>query len=604
MKAAEKIEKLMKNFFAVKRSSILVSEDFDKRVLDDALAACKETNTTGSAEQEPNIWRIIMNSRITKLAAAAVIIAAVVLSINFFEESIPTAYALQDTIKACSSIRSLHVKEFFMIGQEKRPSEIWIECDNYGRLKKFRLQAPNSGGSALGPLTVVNDGNGSEAWLPNFNLCFRTSSQPDNISAILRWNISDIDPKLVCENLYERQKQGELILDINEPDSKNEPIVLNITYPKGSLSENWMKVIYIDQATRLITKAEKFQKRDGQYQLVRCAEFFDYNRKIKPQMFSLDRELPKDVIWIDQSDKEIGLAQGNMTDKEIADEVTLQFAQANIAKDFNKIGQLYLGVPGFLVEKLSGGNVLKLISIGPAHHDDDPDSNAMFSSCKALTEFAGQYYEVTVITIIVPVSGQPGRWMICGNITSSIPASGKMTISKDNADLNSVTYKSLKPGEFMRKWLILEPIWIKVRGNTLFPSEETQKNEFAAEQIDVAQFEPKITIDEKNYEWLMLECEYGTINLTKKYEDWYLITYAWAQIDMPEEKKCVLGIGSDDAVKVWLNGKLVHQNWVIRGVEVDNDRVPVTFKKGKNQLVLKIQNRGGPWGFCCRLLDK
>ena len=111
-----------------------------------------------------------MNSRITKLAAAAVIIAAVVLSINFFEESIPTAYALQDTIKAYNSIRSLHVKEFFMIGQEERPSELWIECDNYGRLRKFRLQVPNPYGSALGAITVVNDGNGSEAWLPNFKL--------------------------------------------------------------------------------------------------------------------------------------------------------------------------------------------------------------------------------------------------------------------------------------------------------------------------------------------------------------------------------------------------------------------------------------------------
>ena len=66
----------------------------------------------------------------------------------------------------------------------------------------------------------------------------------------------------------------------------------------------------------------------------------------------------------------------------------------------------------------------------------------------------------------------------------------------------------------------------------------------------------------------------------------------------------VLGIGSDDSVKVWLNGELVHQNWTTRGVGIDNDRVPVTFKKGMNQLVLKIQNQGGPWGFCCRLLEE
>ena len=74
-------------------------------------------------------------------------------------------------------------------------------------------------------------------------------------------------------------------------------------------------------------------------------------------------------------------------------------------------------------------------------------------------------------------------------------------------------------------------------------------------------------------------------------------------LDMAEETQAVLGIGSDDSIKVWLNGKLVHKNLVVRGVIADNDRVPVTFKKGKNQLVLKLLNCGGSWGFACRLLS-
>ncbi|MFC1795412.1 hypothetical protein ACFL3Q_17725 [Planctomycetota bacterium] len=93
------------------------------------------------------------------------------------------------------------------------------------------------------------------------------------------------------------------------------------------------------------------------------------------------------------------------------------------------------------------------------------------------------------------------------------------------------------------------------------------------------------------------------MDLTQVYDDWFVVAYAWAQIDMPEETHGVLGIGSDDSVKVWLNGKLIHKNLVTRGVIADSDRVPVTFKKGKNQLVLKILNTGGPWGFACRLLE-
>jgi hypothetical protein len=83
----------------------------------------------------------------------------------------------------------------------------------------------------------------------------------------------------------------------------------------------------------------------------------------------------------------------------------------------------------------------------------------------------------------------------------------------------------------------------------------------------------------------------------------YQIVYLWAQINMPEDRTCTLGIGSDDGVKVWLNGELVHENWLVRKVVEDDDRVKVNFKKGKNQLVLKIQNERLTWGFCCRLLD-
>ncbi len=100
-----------------------------------------------------------------------------------------------------------------------------------------------------------------------------------------------------------------------------------------------------------------------------------------------------------------------------------------------------------------------------------------------------------------------------------------------------------------------------------------------------------------------MESEYGIVDLTQLFQDWFLIAYVWAEVDMTEETRAVLGIGSDDSVKVWLNGQLVHENWTARGVVPDNDQVPVTFKKGRNQLVLKIQNAGGAWGFCCRLLE-
>ena len=229
----------------------------------------------------------------------------------------------------------------------------------------------------------------------------------------------------------------------------------------------------------------------------------------------------------------------------------------------------------------------------------------MICSCKLLAVSDGDYYEVDIHEVFArPASGQPDKWVICGTSSSSAPASGAVTLTQNGANLDAVTYHELVPGQLMQTWLLLEPIRIEVRGDTLFPSEETQKIEFNADQIDVTRFEPRITIGQHTYTWSLLQNDLGIIDLTQVDENWYLITYAWAQIEMPEEKQAVLGIGSDDAVKVWLNGELIHENRISRGVNYDNDRVPVTFKKGLNQLVLKIQNAGGSWGFCCRMLEE
>ncbi|MHC4088009.1 MAG: hypothetical protein ACYSWZ_16060 [Planctomycetota bacterium] len=182
--------------------------------------------------------------------------------------------------------------------------------------------------------------------------------------------------------------------------------------------------------------------------------------------------------------------------------------------------------------------------------------------------------------------------------------SGGVTITKGKTDLSAATYEGLKPGKFMRRWLFLGLIQIPWEGETYFPDNEHSNKFFDTESLNLEQFKPRVRIGEKDYQWDTLRAEYGVVDLTQVYDDWFVVAYAWAQVNMAEETKGVLGIGSDDSVKIWLNGKLVHKNLVTRGVIADNDRVPVTFKKGKNQLVLKILNTGGPWGFACRLLEK
>ena len=61
----------------------------------------------------------------------------------------------------------------------------------------------------------------------------------------------------------------------------------------------------------------------------------------------------------------------------------------------------------------------------------------------------------------------------------------------------------------------------------------------------------------------------------------------------------LMGVSSDDSVKVWLNGKVVHKNVVNRGrggPDEFQDEFRVNLKKGANLLMVKVSERGGGWG--------
>jgi len=55
-------------------------------------------------------------------------------------------------------------------------------------------------------------------------------------------------------------------------------------------------------------------------------------------------------------------------------------------------------------------------------------------------------------------------------------------------------------------------------------------------------------------------------------------------------------IGSDDSIKVWLNGEVVHTNAVNRGRSRWQDEFEVDLKRGNNLLMVKCSERGGGWG--------
>ena len=76
MRPAENIEKLIKNI------NIDTNAKIDEEVLGEVVEAFEKSKVKKTSAIEQNIWRIIMKSKITKLAASALIIGAVILGLT------------------------------------------------------------------------------------------------------------------------------------------------------------------------------------------------------------------------------------------------------------------------------------------------------------------------------------------------------------------------------------------------------------------------------------------------------------------------------------------------------------------------------------------
>ena len=72
--------------------------------------------------------------------------------------------------------------------------------------------------------------------------------------------------------------------------------------------------------------------------------------------------------------------------------------------------------------------------------------------------------------------------------------------------------------------------------------------------------------------------------------------YGLIILDAPEDQSGVpMKVGSDDSVKVWLNGEVVHTNAVNRGAGDFQDDFKVNLVAGGNILLVKVSERGGGW---------
>jgi CubicO group peptidase (beta-lactamase class C family) len=176
------------------------------------------------------------------------------------------------------------------------------------------------------------------------------------------------------------------------------------------------------------------------------------------------------------------------------------------------------------------------------------------------------------------------------------------------AVFSKASYKGIQAGSYMKNWLVAGPMLVKddTTGSPDIQQEEKFFDEDLVTSITPVAGKPipPVVLRGKSFAWKPYTATDDKIDFDALFsKPDYAVAYALAEIKTDSAFTAFLAVGSDDGVKVWLNGKLVHRNWVGRALTPDQDVMPVTLVKGSNQLLVKVQDVVRDWGFTARFLD-
>ncbi len=80
----------------------------------------------------------------------------------------------------------------------------------------------------------------------------------------------------------------------------------------------------------------------------------------------------------------------------------------------------------------------------------------------------------------------------------------------------------------------------------------------------------------------------GRVRLWEMFRATHISAYALTYVYSPKERTASLMVGGDDRVRVWLNGRQVHERNRLLEAPWELDFVPVTLKAGRNVLLCKV----------------
>ena len=326
-----------------------------------------------------NIWRIIMKSPVTKLAAAAVIIITIVFSTTFFHRSIPTASAaqvLKDAIDAVSDVWTVHMKARMRTRPNDNFSNIGLNYDfveiemwkrtNASSQAQWRVEKPGR--------VLLMDGQTTIMFIrPNYGV---QREKPLPLGCYDSWSGRLLNVHDLLDNELQKAKNNpdrEVCLWHQEVEGRDK-LVLKVDVKTNVAEEDYLrnkfisdsdhvKVYSFDAKTKLLEGLKVYVHTEDDDVLIFQVTDIEYNKEINDDVFILD--LPEDMIW--RKEPEI-LPDNQRYEKMTPKEAAIAFFQACAEKDWDEVLKFktYSRVPEWL--RKYGG--LEIIKIGEPFKSD------------------------------------------------------------------------------------------------------------------------------------------------------------------------------------------------------------------------------------------
>jgi acetyl esterase/lipase len=83
-----------------------------------------------------------------------------------------------------------------------------------------------------------------------------------------------------------------------------------------------------------------------------------------------------------------------------------------------------------------------------------------------------------------------------------------------------------------------------------------------------------------------------------------VMAYAFCYIYSEKDQVAAFSLGSDDGVKIWVNGQLAHSNYSGRGLTLGQDKFTAKLHKGNNAVLVKVIDMVRDWGFAIEVIDE